>query len=205
MQLPAAHLRRHELNPKRRGREQATNHNNQQQPAATAELQSPTAAGETDLGEGRERAVPRGQNPPISGVIISPLEGESLVLNNLGEMLLESRNITCLISEDDVVALRPNQMAKSSKREAGNSMMKLLATKLLDGPIEVLQPRSISPRQKALGSPIMSQGSRKGTAEKDVVNRIRSTTTKGANTISNSPIIQEEYLGGQSFERDEPQ
>lgn len=138
----------------------------------------------------RERAVPRSQNPPIPVVIISTLQSKGLVLDNLQKVLLKSRDITGLIPEQDVVALRPNKIAESRKGKTGNEMVQLMAPEMVNGPLQVFQPRPISPREVAFGSPKTSQGSRKITPKKEVVNGVRATATKGTSTFSDSMIIQ---------------
>lgn len=60
----------------------------------------------------------------------------------------------------------PNEITKSTKREASNALVKVFARKEGDGPVEVFDPRTVSPRQIASGGPKEGDASRDAALKK---------------------------------------
>ncbi|KAI3410880.1 Diadenosine tetraphosphate synthetase [Psidium guajava] len=128
----------------------------------------------------------------------------SFILDNFEEVQLKRGNITSLVPEDNIVPFNPNKVTKSSKRKTGYALVEVSTTEVVHGPLEVIQPRFVCPRQAAFSCPELGHCIRDRTPEVKMVDGVRSAATKGANIFGKAPIIHQENLRGQSVESSNP-
>jgi len=101
------------------------------------------------------------------------LERHRFVFNCLTKMHLHRRDKVSLIPEDDVIALFPYYVAKSTKAESSHRVIKAPVRESFGCPIKILPPGIVPPQDIEFRSPEGGEIPRYTACEEEVIHRIR--------------------------------
>jgi len=126
----------------------------------------------------------------VSEAIINVSEGASSILNHLKKMVLHSWEDKRLISEYNAIPIFSNNVTKSPKGKASNVFNEVLTLQERGGPMEILSPRSVPPRQIASPRPKESNAGCDRAIKKQIIYGIRQPVAKRTGSALYSTMRQ---------------